>query len=51
VSRACGTHGEERKVYKVLLEKAEGKRQFERPRRRWGMGSEWILRRLAGGGE
>jgi hypothetical protein len=27
--------GEERKVYKVLVEKPEGKRQMGRPRRRW----------------
>jgi hypothetical protein len=27
--------GEERKVYKVLLGKPEGKRQLVRPRRRW----------------
>jgi hypothetical protein len=27
--------GEERKVYKVLVEKPEGKRPLGRPRRRW----------------
>jgi hypothetical protein len=27
--------GEERKVYKVLVEKPEGKRPLRRPRRRW----------------
>jgi hypothetical protein len=27
--------GEERKVYKVLVEKPEGKRPFRRPGRRW----------------
>jgi hypothetical protein len=27
--------GEERNVYKVLMEKPEGKRPLERPRRRW----------------
>jgi hypothetical protein len=27
--------GEERKVYKVLVGKPEGKRPFGRPRRRW----------------
>jgi hypothetical protein len=40
---------EERNVYRVLLGKPEGKRPLERPRHRWGMGSEWILGRLAGG--
>jgi hypothetical protein len=37
--------GEERKVYKVLVGKPEGKSPLGRPRRRW-MGSERILRRL-----
>jgi hypothetical protein len=41
--------GEERKVCKVLVGKPEGKRPLGRPRRRWGMGSEWILGRMAGG--
>jgi hypothetical protein len=40
---------EERKVYKVLVVKPEGKRPLGRPRRRWKMGSEWILGRLAWG--
>jgi hypothetical protein len=41
--------GEERRVYKVLVGKPEGKRPLGRPRRRWEMGSEWILGRLAWG--
>jgi hypothetical protein len=41
--------GEERKVYRVSVEKPEGKRPLRTPRRRWGMGSEWILGRWAGG--
>jgi hypothetical protein len=41
--------GEERKVYKVLVGKPEGKRPLGRPRHRWEMGSEWILERLAWG--
>jgi hypothetical protein len=32
---ACGTHGENRTAYKILLEKPEGKRQVGKPRRRW----------------
>jgi hypothetical protein len=51
--------GEERKVYKVLVGKPEGKRPLGRPRRRWedgirmditeiGWGVEWI--QLAHGG-
>jgi hypothetical protein len=35
---------EERKVYKCLVGKPEGKRPLGRPRRRWEDGSEWILR-------
>jgi hypothetical protein len=56
--------GEERKVYKVLVGKTEGKRRLGRPRRRWedgirmdvrknGMGCvDWIdsLRTGSGGG-
>jgi hypothetical protein len=41
--------GKERRVYMVLVGKPEGKRPLGRPRRRWKMESEWILRRLAGG--
>jgi hypothetical protein len=41
--------GEEREVYTVLVGKPEEKRSLGRPRRRWRMRSEWILRRLAGG--
>jgi hypothetical protein len=42
--------GEERKLYKVLAGKLEGKRPLGRPRCRDGRkGSEWILGRLAWG--
>jgi hypothetical protein len=40
--------GKDREVYQVLVGKPKGKSPLRRPRRRW-MGSEWILRRLAGG--
>jgi hypothetical protein len=36
-------------VYRDLMGKPEGKRPLGIPRRRWEDGSEWILRRLAGG--
>jgi hypothetical protein len=36
--------GEERKVYKVLVGKPEGKRPLERPRRRWEYGIRMDLR-------
>jgi hypothetical protein len=35
VGKACSTQAEERKVYKVLVGKPEGKRPLARPRRRW----------------
>jgi hypothetical protein len=42
--------GEERKVYRVLVGKPEGKRPFESVQGIDGrMGSEWILGRVAGG--
>jgi hypothetical protein len=40
--------GEERKVYKVLVEKQEGNRKLEDRGVDGRMGSEWILERLAG---
>jgi hypothetical protein len=39
--------GEERKVYKILVEKPEGKRPLGRPRRRWEDGIRMDLGRLA----
>jgi hypothetical protein len=44
--------GEERKVYKVLMGKPEGKRPLGRPRRRWEDGIRMDLREtgLGGGG-
>jgi hypothetical protein len=38
--------GEERKVYKVLVGKPEGKRTLERPRRRWENGNRMDLGEL-----
>jgi hypothetical protein len=35
VSGTCGTHGEGRSVYRVLIGRPEGKRPLGRPRRRW----------------
>jgi hypothetical protein len=31
----CSTYGGEKRLYKVLVGKPEGKRPLERPRRRW----------------
>jgi hypothetical protein len=38
--------GEERKVYKVLVGKPEGKRPLGRPRRRWKYGIRMDLREI-----
>jgi hypothetical protein len=35
MGRACGTYGEDRGVYRVLVGNPEGKRPLGRPRRRW----------------
>jgi hypothetical protein len=42
--------GEERKVYKVLVGKPEGKRPLVRPRRRWEDGIRMYLREIGLGG-
>jgi hypothetical protein len=41
--------GEERKVYKVLVGKPEGKRLLRRPRRRWENGIRMDLRKTGWG--
>ena len=35
VGRACGTYGEDRNIYWVLVGKSEGKRPLERRRHKW----------------
>jgi hypothetical protein len=35
VGGTCGTNGEKRNVYRLLVGKQEGKRPLGRPRRRW----------------
>jgi hypothetical protein len=42
--------GEERKVYKVLVGKPEGRRPLGRPRRRWEDGIRMDLREIGLGG-
>jgi hypothetical protein len=42
--------GEERKVYKVLVGKPEGKRPLGKPRRRWVDGVRMDLREIGLGG-
>jgi hypothetical protein len=42
--------GEGRKVYRLLVGKPEGKRPFERPRRRWKHGIRMDLKEIGWGG-
>jgi hypothetical protein len=35
MGRACGTNGEKRNAYRILVGKSERKRPLGRPRRRW----------------
>jgi hypothetical protein len=35
MEKACGTHGEKRNAYRVLVGKPEGERLLGRPRRKW----------------
>jgi hypothetical protein len=41
--------GEERKVYRILMGKPEGKRSLGRPRRRWENGIRMVLREIGWG--
>jgi len=43
--------GEGKGVHRVLVRKPEGKRQLERPRRRWEDNIKMDLREVEGGGD
>jgi hypothetical protein len=43
---ACGTHGEERDAYRILVVRPEGRRPLGRPRRRWEVNSKIDLREV-----
>jgi hypothetical protein len=49
MGRACGTHGKEKILCKVLVGKPKGKRPLRRPRRRWEDGIRMDLREIGGG--
>jgi hypothetical protein len=46
VDGACGTHGEGRKLYKVLVGKHEGESPLRRLRHRWEDGIRLDLREI-----
>jgi hypothetical protein len=47
--RACNTLGEARNSYRILVEKAEGKRLLGRPRHMWENNIEMDLRDIGWG--
>jgi hypothetical protein len=49
VGRASGTHGGGENVYKVLVEKPEGKIRLVRPRRIWEVGIRMDFRQIGFG--
>jgi hypothetical protein len=46
VGGTCGTHGEGRGIYRVLVGRPEGKRPLEIPRRRWEDNIKMDLREI-----
>jgi hypothetical protein len=50
VGEACGTHGKAENVYKVFVEKPEGKRLLERPRCIWKEGFRMDFMGIGWGG-
>jgi hypothetical protein len=46
VGGTCGTHGEGRGVYRVLVGRPEGKRPLGRPRRKWEDSIKMDLREI-----
>jgi hypothetical protein len=42
----CGTHGQGRRVYRVLVGRPEGTRPLRRPRRRWEDNIKMVLREI-----
>jgi hypothetical protein len=46
----CGTHGEGRGAYRVLIGRPEGKRPLGSPRRRWEDNIKMVLGKIGIGG-
>jgi hypothetical protein len=50
MGRACGTNGEKRNAYRILIGKPQGKIPLERPRRRWEDNIKMDLNEMGWGG-
>jgi hypothetical protein len=50
MGRTCGTYGGEESAFRALVEKPEGRRPLERPRRRWEDNIKMDLREVGWGG-
>jgi hypothetical protein len=50
MGRACSTHREKRRAYRILVGKPEGKRPLGTPRRRWVDSIEMDLREIGWSG-
>lgn len=46
--RRVARMGKDVGAHRVLVEKSEGMKALERPRRRWGMILKWLLNRFGG---
>jgi hypothetical protein len=46
VGWTCGTHGEGRGIYRILVGRPEGKRPLGRPRRRWDDNTKMDFREI-----
>jgi hypothetical protein len=47
MGRVCSTYGERREAYRDLVGNPEGRRQLERPRRRWENNTKMDLKEVA----
>jgi hypothetical protein len=50
MGRACGTNGEKRNAYSILVGKPEGKRPLGRPRNSWVDNIKMDIREIGWGG-
>jgi hypothetical protein len=50
MGKACSTHGEKTKGYRILVGKPEGNRPLGRPRHRWEVNNKMDVREIVWGG-